>query len=183
VIAAGFKSAQKKHRSDLNQGRYTLRAGFFDLPFIPNTVSLDPSWKQFQAIVELEERHEFMEQPGKLKVTGFLTHARNGAFADAIKLAAATADIAAVRRFRDRTGVSLNLEQQLMPHVGIFARAGVADGNIEPEAFTPKLFRLAVIGQFAPRRQDGKSHRRTASLPDDGDLLNHGTGRPLAGAR
>jgi high affinity Mn2+ porin len=121
------------------QGRYTLRAGFFDLPIIPNTVSLDPSWKQFQAIVELEERHEFMDQPGKLKVTGFLTHARNGAFADAIKLAEATggpADIAAVRSFRDRTGVSLNLEQQLMPNVGLFARAGVADGNIEPVAFT-----------------------------------------------
>jgi high affinity Mn2+ porin len=37
---------------------------------------------------------------------------------------------------RNRTGVSLNLEQQLTETMGMFVRAGWADGNIEPWDFT-----------------------------------------------
>lgn len=29
----------------------------------------------------------------------------------------------------------MNLEQQVMPDLGIFARAGIADGNVEPYEF------------------------------------------------
>ena len=36
----------------------------------------------------------------------------------------------------NRTGVSLNLEQQITETLGVFARAGWADGNIEPWDFT-----------------------------------------------
>jgi high affinity Mn2+ porin len=62
-----------------------------------------------------------------------------GRFEDAIELAQITgppADITAVRRYTSRSGVSVNLEQQLVPDVGIFARAGVANGQIEPYEFT-----------------------------------------------
>jgi high affinity Mn2+ porin len=62
-----------------------------------------------------------------------------GNFQDAIALANLTgqpADIAAVRQYRGRGGVSLNLEQQLIPDVGFFARAGWANGDVEPYAFT-----------------------------------------------
>ncbi|MFX5858509.1 carbohydrate porin, partial [Acinetobacter baumannii] len=45
------------------------------------------------------------------------------------------ADVAAVRRYRSRSGISMNLEQQLMPNVGLFARAGIADGKVEPYEF------------------------------------------------
>lgn len=58
-----------------------------------------------------------------------------GSFADAIALAAATggpADIAAVRKYQSRSGVSLNLEQQITEQLGVFGRAGLANGNIEP---------------------------------------------------
>ena len=46
------------------------------------------------------------------------------------------ADIAAVRQYRSRGGISLNLEQQIAPDVGLFARAGWANGSIEPYEFT-----------------------------------------------
>ena len=62
-----------------------------------------------------------------------------GRFEDAIELAQITgppADITAVRRYTSRNGVSVNLEQQLVPDVGVFARAGVANGQIEPYEFT-----------------------------------------------
>jgi high affinity Mn2+ porin len=38
--------------------------------------------------------------------------------------------------YRNRTGVSLNLEQQLTETMGMFLRAGWADGDIEPWDFT-----------------------------------------------
>jgi high affinity Mn2+ porin len=62
-----------------------------------------------------------------------------GSFADAIQLAALTggpADIAAVRHYQGRGGISMNLEQQLVPNVGLFIRAGIADGSKEPYEFT-----------------------------------------------
>ncbi|WP_366938563.1 carbohydrate porin [Bradyrhizobium sp.] len=48
----------------------------------------------------------------------------------------APADIAAVRKYQSRGGISMNLEQQLMDNVGFFARAGWADGHKEPYEFT-----------------------------------------------
>jgi high affinity Mn2+ porin len=72
-------------------------------------------------------------------VTGFLSRARMGSYQDAINLAGLTggpADIAAVREYRSRGGVGVNLEQQIVADVGLFARAGVANGDIEPYEFT-----------------------------------------------
>ena len=100
---------------------------------------LDPTFKQFQLVGEIEERHELWGQPGKLKITGFLSRGRAGSFQDAIALALATgqpADINAVRTYTSRPGVSLNLEQQVTETLGVFARAGWADGNVEPWDFT-----------------------------------------------
>jgi high affinity Mn2+ porin len=126
------------------QGRWTLRGGVFDLSATPaGGISasggvLDPTFSQFQLVGEIEERHELWGQPGKLKITGFLSRGRAGQFADAVALAQATgmpADINAVRAYTSRPGVSLNLEQQITETLGVFARAGWADGNVEPWDF------------------------------------------------
>jgi high affinity Mn2+ porin len=127
------------------QGRFTLRGGIFDLSVTPaggvspTGADLDPTFDQFQLVGEIEERHELWGQPGKLKITGFLSRGRAGSFQDATDLAMATgqpADINAVRMYTSRPGVSLNLEQQVSQNWGVFARAGWADGNIEPWDFT-----------------------------------------------
>jgi len=121
------------------QGPWTLRAGVFDLSIAPNTTTLDSRFGQFQSIGEIERRYSIWDQPGKVAVTGFLTRGRMGSFEDAIQLAALTggpANIVAVRQYQSRGGISMNLEQQLMPNVGFFARAGIADGNKEPYEFT-----------------------------------------------
>jgi high affinity Mn2+ porin len=121
------------------QGDWTVRGGIFDLSAVPNDVQLDPHFAQFQWVGEIERRYELWGQPGKIALTGFLSRGRMGSFQDAITLAAATggpADIAAVRRYNSRGGVSLNLEQQINDQVGVFARAGWANGNIEPYEFT-----------------------------------------------
>jgi high affinity Mn2+ porin len=120
-------------------GRWTLRGGLFDLSIVPNSTELDPRFSQFQWIGEIERRHELWGLPGKVAVTGFLSRGRMGRFDDAILLSNLTgqpADIAAVRRYQSRYGISFNAEQQLSPDIGVFARAGVARSDIEPYEFS-----------------------------------------------
>jgi high affinity Mn2+ porin len=120
-------------------GSWTLRGGVFDLSIAPNSTALDPTFDQFQWIGEIERRYELWGRPGKVAVTGFLSRGRMGRFDDAIQLAQLTgspADIAAVRHYTSRGGISVNMEQQVVPDVGVFARAGFADGNVEPYEFT-----------------------------------------------
>jgi high affinity Mn2+ porin len=98
------------------QGDWTVRGGVFDQSTVPNSSDLDPAFSQFQYVGEVERRYQLWGQPGKLAVTGFLTRGRMGSFADAIALAQATAapaDITAVRQYKSRGGLSLNLEQQV----------------------------------------------------------------------
>jgi len=62
-----------------------------------------------------------------------------GNFDAAIQLAELTgglADVAAVRTYTTKTGIAGNLEQQIVPEVGAFLRAGWTPGKLEPDAFT-----------------------------------------------
>jgi high affinity Mn2+ porin len=121
------------------EGPWTLRAGVFDLTTVPNGEDLDPHFSQFQWLGEIERRYELWSHPGKIAFTGFLTRARLGTYEDAIALAQVTggpADIAAVRQYRSRTGLGVNLEQEITADLGFFARAGFASGDIEPESYT-----------------------------------------------
>ena len=126
-------------------GQWTFRGGVFDLSKTPSGGvsplggTLDPTFQQFALIGEIERRYELWGQPGKIKITGFLNRGSAGNFADAVALAQITAmpaDINAVRSYTSRPGVSLNLEQQIKENIGVFFRAGWADGNVEPWDFT-----------------------------------------------
>ena len=140
------------------QGPWTLRAGLFDLSNAPNQTGLDSRFEQFQWVGELERRFSIADQPGKIAITGFLTRGRMGSFEDAIELAALTgapADITAVRKYQGRGGISMNLEQQLMSNVGLFVRAGIADGDKEPYEFTD-IDRTVAAGLSFSGRQWGR---------------------------
>jgi high affinity Mn2+ porin len=120
-------------------GPWTLRAGVFDGPRVPNGTDLDPAFGQFQLVGEIERRYQLWGRPGKLAVTGYLTRARMGNFVDAIRLAqsiGAAPELSAVRSYASKTGLAANLEQEILPGVGVFARAGVTRGDLEPYAFT-----------------------------------------------
>jgi high affinity Mn2+ porin len=138
------------------QNRWTVRGGFFDLSSSPtgavnfNGLDLDPTFKQFQLVGEIEERHELWGQPGKLKITGFLSRGNAGSFTNGINLAQATGidpslALSLVRVYQSRPGVSLNLEQQVSDTIGVFARGGWADGNVEPWDFAD-IDRTAAAG-------------------------------------
>jgi len=121
------------------QGDWTIRGGLFDISIVPGSTDLDPTFRQHQWLAEVERRYEIWGQPGKVAVTGFLTKGSFGRYDDAVQLAqivGGPADIAAVRRNTTRAGISLNMEQQLAPDLGLFVRAGIADGSLEATAFT-----------------------------------------------
>ena len=121
------------------KGGWTLLGGIFDLSIVPNSTELDPTFGQFQWVGEIGRSYELWQQPGKLAVTAFQSRGRMGSFEDAIQLSEVTgepADIAAVRNYTSRGGISLNLAQQVTPNVGVFARVGLANGDIEPFEFT-----------------------------------------------
>ena len=84
-----------------------------------------------------------------------------GSYEDAIALAQITggpADIAAVRKYQSRGGVSANLEQEITSDLGFFMRGGWADGDIEPFDYTD-IDRTVAAGVSL----NGKSWQR----PDD----------------
>ncbi|MGB9391907.1 MAG: carbohydrate porin [Xanthobacteraceae bacterium] len=121
------------------QGQWTLRGGWFDLSVVPNSTDLDAGFGQFQWLAEVERRYDLWGHPGKIAVTGFLSRGRMGSFQDAINLAQITggpANIAAVRKYQSRAGISMNVEQEITSDLGAFMRAGWADGNIEPYEFS-----------------------------------------------
>jgi high affinity Mn2+ porin len=141
------------------QGPWTLRGGVFDMSITPNSTHLDSRFSQVQWVGELERRYAIGDQPGKVAVTGFLTRGGMGSFQDAIDLAALNggpADIAAVRHYQSRPGISMNLEQQLIANVGFFARAGIADGTKEPYEFTD-IDRTVAAGFLVSGRQWGRN--------------------------
>jgi high affinity Mn2+ porin len=130
------------------QGPWTWRGCFCDLSIVPNSPELDPGFRQFQWIGEIEHRHALWGQPGKIIVTGFLSRARMGRFDDALNLAqltGGTPDTSFVRHYGSRPGIGVSVEQKASAELGLFARAGWADGNVEPYEFTD-IDRTAAVG-------------------------------------
>ena len=126
------------------QGHWTLRGGVFDMAQTPAVVGgdsalgygLDPNFNNFQMVGEVEYRYSLWDQPGKVKVTGYLIRGDMGNYNAAIAYSQATGldpsdSIAAVRTYQSRPGLLFNFEQQLVENVGVFGRAGWADGQVE----------------------------------------------------
>ena len=126
---------------------WAFRGGLFDLSNVPNSVHLEPGFHEFQMNLELEHRHEIAGRSGRVVLTGFESRGRMGLLDEAIARAEGTGapvDIAAVRQYRSRGGLSMNAEQELAPQLGAFIRAGKAAGNVETYEFTDVDRTLAV---------------------------------------
>ena len=130
--------------AELYLGNWAFRSGLFDMSQTPADVGgdsalgygLDPTFHNFEWLEEIEYRYRLWDQPGKIKVTGFLIRGDMGNYNNAVALSLAAGldasdALAAVRTYTSRPGVLLNLEQQVTETVGLFARAGWADGNVE----------------------------------------------------
>ena len=118
---------------------WTLRLGAFNLSKVPNGETLERGFGQYQLDAEVEHRHQLAGRPGGVRVTLFRNRGRFGRFDEALALAARTGDAAdtgLVRSRRTRAGIGINVEQAASDTLGVFARAGIADGQVEPYDFT-----------------------------------------------
>jgi high affinity Mn2+ porin len=125
--------------AEWTQSWWTLRQGLFDLSKIPNSKYLETDFSQFEVAAEAEERHELFGQPGKLKFLFWVNRGRMANYNAAVALGQATGttpDVARVRQYSSRPGVALNLEQQIAPDLGAFARASADNGSKEVYEFT-----------------------------------------------
>jgi len=125
--------------AELYAGPWTFRAGIFDLSDVPNSAHLDPGGHEFQMDAEVERRYPLWGQTGRVLITAFDSRGRMGLLSEAVQLAESTdspVNIAAVRQYRSRLGISLGLEQPLTTDLGVFARVGKAQGNVEAYEFT-----------------------------------------------
>ncbi len=118
---------------------WTLRLGAFNLSKVPNGETLERGFGQYQLDAEVEHRHQLAGRPGAVRVTLFRNRGRFGRFDEALALANRTgdpADTGLVRSRRTRAGIGINVEQAASDTLGVFARAGIADGQVEPYDFT-----------------------------------------------
>ena len=121
------------------QSWWTLRGGLFALSKVPNSETIDTTWKQYQWVGEFEARHNWFSRPGKVKLLAFATRGQMGGYDDAVNLAQQTGsapDTGLVRRLAWRPGIALNLEQEISYDLGVFARASMNDGSKETYEFT-----------------------------------------------
>jgi high affinity Mn2+ porin len=119
-----------------------------------------------------------------------------GVYRDATALSPASPDVTATRApGRSKYGFGLNLEQELLPGVGAFLRAGWNDGRTESWAFTEIERTLAfggtIKGRFWKRPEDlvgvalalngiNRDHRDYLAAGGLGFMLGDGTLRASA---
>ena len=125
--------------AEWTQDAWTLRGGVFQLSKVPNGKIVNVDFSQYMLVTELEQRYQMRGHPGKAKLLAFVNRGRMGAYRDALQLAQLagdTPDTGLVRRFASRPGVTINLEQELAPDLGMFLRASLNNGTKEAYEFT-----------------------------------------------
>lgn len=135
--------------------------------------------KSHSETVEIEHRHDLFGRRGAFRLTGFLTSAPMGNYAEAVKLD--TVDVSATRKSgRLRGGIGVSFDQQAMPWLGFFIRAGWNDGHNETWMFTEIdntiSFGFAGNGKPWGRYQDqwGLAFSRNGISPNHRDYLAAG---------
>ena len=144
---------------ELNFEHWSVRAAEVLMPTIANGGTFDTRVAKNRGLVaEYEHRHRIADHPGAVRLLGFENRERAGTLRDAI-LADGSTDLAATRRpGTKKYGFGANVEQEIAPDLGAFARYGWSDGRTETWAFT-QIDRslsagLALQGRRWRRRDD-----------------------------
>jgi high affinity Mn2+ porin len=131
---------------ELNQPKWAVRYGFFQMPRTSNGTALDPhvldAWGM---VTEFERRFSLNNHPGAVRLLAYLNRANMGSYQEAIDNPARPADIEATRAYRYKYGFGLNLEQEIVRNLGVFSRLGWSDGRNEAWAFSD-VDRTATAG-------------------------------------
>jgi high affinity Mn2+ porin len=121
---------------ELNQPKWALRYGFFQVPRSDNGTAIDQDFtKAWSMVMEFEGRFSLNGHPGTVRLLGFLASAHMGSFQEAINSDIRPADITATEAYRFKYGFGLNIDQEIVKNIGVFARLGWNDGRTEDWSF------------------------------------------------
>jgi high affinity Mn2+ porin len=136
---------------ELNQPKWALRYGFFQMPRYANSLSADdrlfkwpyegsaqdgPLLESWGMVTEFERRYSLGDHPGTVRLLAYLNRANMGSYQDAVNSPVRPADITASQKFRYKYGFGLNVEQELCQNVGFFSRLGWSDGHTQAWVFS-----------------------------------------------
>jgi high affinity Mn2+ porin len=134
---------------ELNQPKWALRFGFFQLPNQRNGFTIEdrylmwpgePSagdgrfWHAWDMVVEHERRYSISAHPGTIRILGYVNQADMGNYHAA--LSAPGIDIDLTHATRQEYGFGFNLEQEITRNIGLFSRLGWNNGQNEAWMFT-----------------------------------------------
>ena len=139
---------------ELNQPKWTLRYGFFQVPRVQNSLTADdqafkwpydssaedgPLLNTWGMVTEVERRYSITDHPGTIRLLGFVNKANMATYSAAAAILQAGgpgADWEAARSLHYKYGFGLNWEQEVATDVGVFSRLGWNDGQEEGWMFS-----------------------------------------------
>jgi high affinity Mn2+ porin len=146
---------------ELNQPKWSLRYGFFQMPRDKNGFTGDdqlltwprqgaygPFWRSWAMMAEFERRYAINAHPGTIRFLSWLDEADFASYRLATTILLADPPDLNVgkgsgvtipdsaRGFHHKYGFGLNWEQELAKNLGIFSRLGWTDGHYDTWTFT-----------------------------------------------
>ena len=127
---------------ELNQPKWTLRYGFFQVPSMQNSFTEDdqiltwphnssghdgPFFRAWAMVTEFERRYSLDTHPGAIRFLAYLNRADMFSYSGAIAILRANgpgADVTAASAYRCKYGFGLNWEQEIAKNaIGMFSRS------------------------------------------------------------
>jgi high affinity Mn2+ porin len=158
---------------ELNQPRWAVRYGFFQVPSAQNAFTADdqvltfphsggdgPFFRAWGMVTEFE-RHYASTHAGTIRVLSFVNEANTIGYREATPLLLANgpgADLSSARAYRRKYGFGLNWEQKITDNVGVFSRLGWNNGQVEGWMYNDSNWTgslgTSVKGAFWRRKKD-----------------------------
>lgn len=150
--------------AELNRPNWTLRSGFFQVPFTKNGFTADDqvlTWphegsngsflRSWGTVAEFERRYDTNSHPGALRFLGWLNEAHMISYREATLILEANgpgAELSAARAYRRKYGFGMNWEQKVAQNVGVFSRLGWNNGQTEGWMYTDANWTASIGTSF-----------------------------------
>ncbi len=134
---------------ELNQPRWALRSGFFQIPNQRNGFTAEDQylvwpgeptagdgryWHAWDMVVENEQRYSINSHRGTARILGYVNQEEMGSYRAALYAPGTNIDL--THALRHEFGFGFNLEQEITKNIGVFSRLGWNNGTSEAWMFT-----------------------------------------------
>ncbi len=136
---------------ELNQPKWALRYGFFQVPEVQNGLNWEdkfltwpynsdsndgPFFQAWGMVTELERRYTICDRPGTIRGLAFLNRAQMAEYSQATALLQNGQSFLSARSYHEKYGFGLNWEQEITKNLGVFSRLGWNDDREEGWMFS-----------------------------------------------